>query len=66
MSILKPETKRRLLGIMDDLREKGAQGIVLGCTEIPLIIHDEDTDMPLFNTTLIHARAIVNFALGGK
>jgi aspartate racemase len=63
--VFKPETKASLLGIMDDLRAKGAEGIVLGCTEIPLIIHDEDTDLPLFNTTLIHAHAIVDFALGG-
>jgi aspartate racemase len=62
--IFKPETKAGLLGIMDDLRAKGAEGIVLGCTEIPLIIHDEDTGLPLFNTTLIHARAVVDFAVG--
>lgn len=64
--IFTPETKARLLDIMEDLRAKGAEGIVLGCTEIPLIIHDEDTDLPLFNTTLIHAHAIVDFAVGDR
>jgi aspartate racemase len=63
--IFAKETKARFLRIMDDLRTKGARGIVLGCTEIPLLVHDGDTEMPLFNTTLIHARAIVDFALGG-
>ena len=43
---------------------QGAEGIILGCTEIPLIIKDDDFDLPLFNTTEIHAQADVDFALG--
>ena len=62
--IFKKETKERYLDIMEKLRRQGAQGIILGCTEIPLIIHDDDFDLPLFNTTEIHARAAVDFALG--
>ena len=62
--VFKPETKNGFLQIIDDLREKGAQGIVLGCTEIPLIVREGDVDLPVFNTTLIHSRAIVDFALG--
>jgi len=62
--VFKTETKERLLRIIRDLGVKGAQGIVLGCTEIPLIIREGDVDLPLFNTTLIHSRAIVDFALG--
>jgi len=62
--VFKPETKNGFLQIIDDLREKGAEGIVLGCTEIPLIVHEKDVDIPVFNTTLIHSRAIVDFALG--
>jgi aspartate racemase len=64
--VLKPETKNGFLQIIDDLREKGAEGIVLGCTEIPLIVQEKDVDLPVFNTTLIHSRAIVDFALGEK
>jgi aspartate racemase len=64
--VFKPETKNGFLQIIDDLREKGAEGIVLGCTEIPLIVHQRDVDIPVFDTTLIHARAIVDFALGEK
>jgi len=62
--VFKPQTKNGFLQIIDDLREKGAQGIVLGCTEIPLIVREGDVDLPVFNTTLIHSRAIVDFALG--
>jgi aspartate racemase len=59
-----PETKKRFLEIMDDLALKGAEGIILGCTEIPLLINQKDTTLPLFNTTEIHARAAVDYALG--
>ena len=62
--IFKEESKNRFLEIMKKLRGRGAEGIVLGCTEIPLIIKDDDFDLPLFNTTAIHARAAVDFALG--
>jgi len=62
--LFEEKSKRRLLDIMKKLQLQGAEGIVLGCTEIPLIIQDDDFDLPLFNTTLIHARAAVDFALG--
>ncbi|UCE67725.1 MAG: aspartate/glutamate racemase family protein [Candidatus Zixiibacteriota bacterium] len=62
--IFKEESKNRFLEIMKKLQGRGAEGIVLGCTEIPLIIKDDDFDLPLFNTTAIHARAAVDFALG--
>lgn len=58
------ETKERFLNIMQSQKKAGAQGIILGCTEIPLIIKDHDFDLPLLNTTLIHAGAAVQFALG--
>lgn len=57
------ESKLRFLNIMEMLRTKGAEGIVLGCTEIPLLVHQEDIDMPLFNTLVIHSMAAVDFAL---
>jgi aspartate racemase len=59
----KPETKQRFLNIISELEQKGAEGIILGCTEIPLIIHPEDVPLLLFNTTEIHATAAVEFAL---
>jgi aspartate racemase len=56
-------SKKIYLEIIDTLRAKGAQGIILGCTEIPLLIGPEDTDIPLFNTTKIHAEKTVELAL---
>jgi aspartate racemase len=61
--IFKPETKKKFLDIINDLEQKSAQGIVLGCTEIPLLIKQEDTHLPVFNTLQIHAKAAVDFAL---
>ena len=61
----KPESKRKFLEIIDNLEQKGAQGIVLGCTEIPLLIKQEDTHLPVFNTLNIHAKAVVDFAING-
>ncbi|WP_163718193.1 aspartate/glutamate racemase family protein [Mangrovibacterium lignilyticum] len=58
-----PDSKKRFLAIIDQLVSQGAQGIVLGCTEIPLLIKPEDVSIPVFNTTEIHAKAAVNFAL---
>jgi len=57
------ESKKRFLEIIIDLEQKGAQGIVLGCTEIPLLIKQADTHLPIFNTLEIHAKAAVDFAV---
>jgi aspartate racemase len=57
------ESKQRYLDIIAQLVAAGAQGIILGCTEIGLLIHPEDTSVPLFDTTRIHAVAAVEAAL---
>ena len=49
--------------VMAHLAEQGAQGIVLGCTEIGLLVRDEDSQVPLFDTTRIHAVAAAEYAL---
>jgi aspartate racemase len=59
----KPETKQRFLEIINDLEQNGAQGIVLGCTEIPLLIKQKDIHLPVFNTLEIHAKAAFDFAV---
>lgn len=56
-------SKKRLLHIMDSLVQKGAEGVILGCTEFNLLIHQKDTKYPLFDTTTLHAKAAVDFAL---
>ncbi len=60
----KKETRDKFLLIIDDLEARGAEGIILGCTEIPLLIKQEDVKLPLFNTLEIHAAAIVDYAVG--
>lgn len=56
-------TKTEFLDIIKILEKKGAEGIILGCTEIPLLIKQNDMEIPLFNTLTIHLRAAVEFAL---
>ncbi len=57
------ETKKRYLEISNKLIENGAEGIILGCTEIPLVIKEGDLKVPIFDTTLIHTHAAINFQL---
>ena len=57
------EARKQFLGIMDRLAAQGAEGIILGCTEIPLLVNQKDTPIPLFDTLDIHAKASVDFAL---
>jgi aspartate racemase len=61
--IIKAETKSVYLSIIDELIKNGAEGIVLACTEIPMIISQEDVSIPVFDTTQIHSMAAVEFAL---
>lgn len=55
MGIISPESKETLLRIVADLAARGAQGVILGCTEIGLLIQQTDMELPVFDTTLIHA-----------
>ncbi|MDY0989783.1 aspartate/glutamate racemase family protein [Flavobacterium sp. CFBP9031] len=57
------ETKKRYLEIANELIKNGAEGIILGCTEIPLVIKEGDLIVPIFDTTLIHTQAAINFQL---
>jgi aspartate racemase len=61
--VFRPEVRLRFLEIMKELAEQGAQGIVMGCTEIPLLLGGESPGLPLFDTLAIHVRAAVAFAL---
>ena len=58
-----PGTKKEYLRIIKQLIDDGAEGIILGCTEIPILIKQEDCAVPVFDTALIHATAAVDFAL---
>jgi len=56
-------TRKKYLTIIDELMERGAEGIIFGCTEIPLLLKQEDIQVPIFDTLQIHVNAAVDFAL---
>ena len=59
-NIFLPETKARYLKVISKLKERGAEGIILGCTEIPLLLKQSDCDILLFDTAKIHSNAGVD------
>ncbi|MES2060862.1 MAG: amino acid racemase [Bacteroidota bacterium] len=61
--IIKSETKTAYIAIANELIANGAEGIIFGCTEIPLILNSIDISVPVFDTTKIHSAAAVEFAL---
>ncbi len=63
IGVIRDEAKKEYLRIIDELASRGAQGVILGCTEIGLLVHQEDTDVPLFDTTYLHARLAAEKAL---
>jgi aspartate racemase len=62
--IVSDASKAEYLRIIDSLSQKGAGGVILGCTEIGMLVSQKDTSVPLFDTTLIHARRAALYALG--
>ena len=60
---LNPKSKENYIRIINKLIKKGAEGIILGCTEIPLLIQQEDVTVPVFDTTTIHAKAAYQLAI---
>lgn len=63
LGVGKPESKAAYLKIVNQLGQMGAQGVILGCTEIGLLIGPSDTAVPLYDTTTIHAAKAVEWAL---
>jgi len=57
------ETKQQYIKIINNLKAEGAEGIILGCTEIPMLISQDDFEFPVFDTTRIHCQAIVDYML---
>lgn len=60
---IKPESKAAYLDIIRQLQARGAQAVILGCTEISLLVQQADLDLPLFDTTALHATAAADAAL---
>ena len=61
---IEPSSKTEMIRIIEDLAAQGAQGIVLGCTEIMLLVGPQDVSIPVFDTTYLHAEMAVRIALG--
>ena len=60
---IREESRKKFQNIIDSLKDKGADGVILGCTEIGLLIHQADSSLPVFDTTMIHAKRAVEIAL---
>lgn len=61
--VIREESRRAYLDIIGRLARSGAQGVILGCTEIPLLVKQKDSELPLFDTTALHAAAAVRAAV---
>lgn len=60
---IRETSRQEYIRIIQRLAERGAQAVILGCTEVSLLVGQQDTDIPLFDTTRIHAISAVEFAL---
>ena len=60
---IRDESRAGFVAIIEKLAERGAEGVILGCTEIPLLVNEADAGIPLFDTMAIHAEAALNYAL---
>ena len=63
---IRDESRAGLIAVIRKLAERGAQGVILGCTEIPLLVTATDAGMRLFDTTAIHAEAALRYAVEGE
>lgn len=62
--VTREESRRKYQVVIDNLKESGAEAVILGCTEIGLLIKPENSALPCFDTTILHALAAVDWALG--
>jgi aspartate racemase len=60
---IRDESRAGYVAIIDELAGRGAEGVILGCTEIPLLIREQDVGLPLFDTTVLHAEAVLAYAV---
>lgn len=64
LGIISEESRKNYLQIIAELEKCGAQGVILGCTEIGLLIQQKDIELPVFDTTLIHAERAARYSMG--
>ena len=63
--VVSPESRSAYLEVIERLVERGAEGVIAGCTEIELLVGPDDVDVPYFPTTALHAQAAARWALAG-
>ena len=63
LGVVRPESRAAYVAVIDRLAAAGAEGVVLGCTEIELLIDQDDVDLPVFPTTRLHVEAALDAAL---
>ena len=63
MGQIKSESREKFQQIIEDMKARGADGVILGCTEIGLLICQSDSVLPVFDTTIIHAKRAAELAL---
>lgn len=63
LGIIKDDSRNKYIKVINKLKDSGAEGVILGCTEIPLLIKEKDSPIPIFDTTTIHSQKAVNIAL---
>jgi len=63
LGVVKEDSRAAYLRVIAALQQRGAQGILLGCTELGLIVDQKDVSLPLFDTTIIHAKKALRLAL---
>ena len=61
--IINEASRKRFQSIIEKLKEAGAEGIILGCTELGLLIRQSDVSIPIFDTTVIHAKRAAQIAM---
>jgi aspartate racemase len=59
---IRDESRQAFVRVIHELGNRGAEGVILGCTEIPLLVGEAEADLPLFDTTAIHAEAALRYA----
>jgi aspartate racemase len=66
MDVFSEETRRGYVSLVDDLKARGAEGVIFGCTEIPLLLGPEDVNVPSFSTIELHCAAAIDRAISGQ
>jgi len=63
--IIRQESREQYIRVIEQMAAQGAEGVILGCTEIGLLVHQEDSPIPVFDTTRIHAEVAFDYAIAG-